>query len=172
MTSFLYYFAVQHLEIGLSRTNLADQDVEASDETIIGGYVLEDQVGYLLRRGHQRHVAIFQEKLARSGLTPTQFAALIKIVGRGHVTQNLLGRLAAMDPATTQGVVRRLIARGLVQRRRDPMDRRTSVLSLTPAGLDVVTGAVACALRVTEATLAPLGPDERRQFLALLRKLG
>jgi DNA-binding MarR family transcriptional regulator len=151
---------------------MADRNHSKSGEVIIGGYVLKEQVGHLLRRAHQRHVSIFQEKLAVSGLTPTQFAALIKICGRGHVSQNLLGRLAAMDPATTQGVIRRLIARGLVQRGRDPMDRRTTVLSPTPAGLDVATRAVPCALAVTEATLALLDPQERATFLALLRKLG
>ncbi|MFM8991008.1 MAG: COX15/CtaA family protein, partial [Alphaproteobacteria bacterium] len=34
----------------------------------------------------------------------------------GDTTQNQLGRLTAMDPATIQGVVRRLVARGLVER--------------------------------------------------------
>ena len=63
------------------------------------------------------------------GLTPTQFAALSKTVALGKVTQNHLGRLVAMDPATIQGVVRRLTARGLLVRTRDPMDRRTAVLA-------------------------------------------
>ena len=134
--------------------------------------MLEDQVGYLLRRAHQRQVSIFQERLSESGLTPTQFAALVKVIERGSVTQNLLGRLTAMDPATAQGVVRRLTARGLVRRGRNVMDRRTSVLSATPAGLDVATTAVPCALGVTEATLAPLCAEERAVFLALLRKMG
>ena len=58
-------------------------------------YRLEDQVGHLLRRANQRHAAIFFDGLGQK-LTPMQFAVLIKIGDEGEVSQNLLGRLAAM----------------------------------------------------------------------------
>ncbi len=138
----------------------------------LDGYVVEDQVGFLLRRAHQRHVALFQEGVQPGGLTPTQFTALVKVVVLGRVTQNHLGRLAAMDPATIQGVVRRLIARGLIRRAPDPMDRRTVVLTATESGLVTAAAAVASACRVTEATLAPLDPRQRRCLISLLRKMG
>lgn len=136
-----------------------------------GDYVVETQAGFLLRRAHQRHAALFQEMMGARALTPTQFTALIKIVECGTVTQNRLGRLTAMDPATIQGVVRRLIARGLVTRASDPGDRRTHVLRATQAGLELAREAVACATAITAATLAPLSPEERPLFLSLLRKL-
>ncbi len=134
-------------------------------------YVVEAQAGFLLRRAHQRHVALFLEMMGPRDLTPTQFTALIKIIERGAVTQNLLGRLTAMDPATIQGVVRRLKARGLVARNADPADRRTHVLRATEDGLALARDAVACATAITDATLAPLSPAERTQFLSLLRKM-
>lgn len=129
-------------------------------------------MGFLLRRAHQRHVAIFTAAVAQSELTPTQFTALLKTVQLGHVTQNLLGRHAAMDPATIQGVVRRLTARGLIRRSRDPLDRRTAVLEATEAGVALIASVVACAHQAHEAALAPLTPEERVQVLALLRKMG
>jgi MarR family transcriptional regulator, lower aerobic nicotinate degradation pathway regulator len=134
-------------------------------------YLVEDQVGFLLRRAHQRHVALFQETMAGCDLTPMQFTALIKVVELRRVTQNQLGRLVATDPATIQGVVQRLIARALVARTPDPMDRRTAVLAPTPAGLALARGAVARARRISEATLEPLDAAERACLLALLRKL-
>jgi DNA-binding MarR family transcriptional regulator len=134
-------------------------------------YVVEEQVGFLLRRAQQRHVALFVAAMQPFDLTPTQFTALIKVVELGQVTQNQLGRLAAMDPATIQGVVRRLLARALVRRMADPRDRRTVVLSPTAAGIALAADAVTCARGVTEATLAPLGAAERRHFLSLLRKM-
>jgi DNA-binding MarR family transcriptional regulator len=137
----------------------------------LDGYLVEDQVGFLLRRAHQRHAALFQEAMADADLTPTQFTALIKVVELRRVTQNQLGRLVATDPATIQGVVQRLIARGLVGRTADPMDRRSAVLAPTPAGLDLAGRAVGIARRITEATLEPLDAAERLRFLALLRKL-
>jgi MarR family transcriptional regulator, lower aerobic nicotinate degradation pathway regulator len=134
-------------------------------------YRLEDQVGHVLRRAHQRHTAIFQDGMDELQLTPTQFAALAKISDVGDVSQNQLGRLTAMDPATIQGVIQRLEARKLLERHPDPKDRRCTLLSLTPEGRALLTDAVVRARRITEATLAPLQPAERQAFLALLRKL-
>lgn len=148
---------------------LAEQTPAGQDP--LDGYLVEEQVGFLLRRAHQRHAALFLEGMAAADLTPTQFTALIKTVELGQVTQNQLGRLVATDPATIQGVVRRLTARGLVRRTTDPMDRRTAVLAATPEGVALAARAVAAARAITEATLDPLAPHERRQFLALLRKL-
>jgi DNA-binding MarR family transcriptional regulator len=135
------------------------------------GYIVEDQVGFLMRRANQRHTAIFQEGMASAELTPTQFTALVKICEIGRVTQNHLGRLTAMDPATIQGVVRRLMDRDLVTRATDPLDRRTIVLAPTRTGLTLAAEAVTAARCISKATLDPLTEDERRQFLALLRKL-
>jgi MarR family transcriptional regulator, lower aerobic nicotinate degradation pathway regulator len=134
-------------------------------------YRLEDQVGHVLRRAHQRHTAIFQDGMDELQLTPTQFAALAKISDVGDVSQNQLGRLTAMDPATIQGVIQRLEARKLLERHPDPKDRRCTLLSLTEEGRALLTDALVRARRITEATLAPLQPAERQAFLALLRKL-
>ena len=139
---------------------------------MLADFTVEDHVGFLLRRAHQRHVALFTAGLAHVELTPTQFTALFKTAQLGRITQNLLGRHAAMDPATIQGVVRRLVARGLIRRSRDPMDRRTAVLEATEAGVALIGSVVASARRAHMAALAPLLPEERVQFLTLLRKMG
>ena len=120
---------------------IADTQVET-----LAGFKVEDHVGFLLRRAHQRHVALFTAAVAHAELTPTQFTALLKTAQLGRITQNHLGRLAAMDPATIQGVVQRLIARGLIRRGHDPMDRRTAVLEPTETGVALITSVVACAL--------------------------
>jgi len=151
------------------------ESVSAADPASAGpaaeGYVLEDQVGHVLRRANQRHTAIFQEGIGDLQLTPTQFAALSKIHALGGVSQNQLGRLTAMDPATIQGVIQRLQARQLIQREPDPKDKRLSVLSLTPEGADIAARAIARAVAITEETLAPLNPRERQLFISLLKRL-
>ena len=134
-------------------------------------YEIDDQVGFLLRRAHQRHTGLFGEAMAASGLTPTQFNALLRVVERGAVAQNQLGRLVATDPATIQGVVRRLRDRGLVERRPDPADRRAFLLSPTEAGRALAASAVPAARAATDATLAPLTEAERRDFLHLLQRM-
>jgi DNA-binding MarR family transcriptional regulator len=149
---------------------MAKKDPAGAAET--KDYILEEQAGFLLRRAHQRSTAIFKDIMADLELTPRQFSALIKIMEGGAVSQNRLGRLTAMDPATMQGVVRRLDERGLVARRADPTDRRRTLLSLTAAGHAFVeAGLGARGSQVTAATLAPLRPSERATFLRLLKKL-
>jgi DNA-binding MarR family transcriptional regulator len=151
--------------------DLAERETTTEDETALGGYVLARQVGHLLRRAHQRHVAIFQEGIGAAALTPMQWAALVTLVRDGQASQNQLGRLTAMDPATIQGVARRLLARGLIARAPHPADRRVSLLAATPAGVALVEATLPAAAAISEATLAPLNPDERRIFLQLLQRM-
>jgi DNA-binding MarR family transcriptional regulator len=141
--------------------------VVASDKD----YVLDDQVGHLLRRAHQRHTSIFQEQIGDSQLTPLQFAALVKLSDLGEVSQNHLGRLTAMDAATMQGVIRRLFARRLIDRRPDPTDRRRILLRLSPSGTSLLAARIANGFTVTDRTLEPLSPSERASLLGLLRRI-
>src|SRR5258706_7443725 len=128
-------------------------------------YVLEEQIGHLLRRAHQRATAMFQEAMGDLGLTPTQYAALVKVGEVGETSQNHLGRLTAMDPATSQGVIRRLEAQGLVALRADPTDRRRTLLSLNAAGKRLVPAAIARGRAITAHTLGPLDPDAQAVVL-------
>ena len=134
-------------------------------------YVLEDQVGHLLRRAHQRHAAIFQEMIGDTQLTPLQFAALVKLDDLGEVSQNELGRRTAMDAATMQGVIKRLLARGLIDRKPNPEDRRRVVLSLTADGHALIAAVMPNGHAITDETLAGLSEVERRSFLSLLKRL-
>src|ERR1700761_9072371 len=96
-------------------------------------YILDDQVGFLLRQAQQRHTAIFAGHMIED-LTPTQWAALAKLREVGDCSQNHLGRLTAMDAATIKGVIDRLTARGFTAVRPDPRDGRRIVVALTPMG--------------------------------------
>lgn len=140
-------------------------------EGVRDGYVLEQQAGHLLRRAHQRHTAIFQEHIGDDQLTSLQFAALVKLRDVGEVSQNQLGRLTAMDAATMQGVIKRLLSRSLIVRRADPTDRRRLILSLSPRGRALINRLISNGSRITELTLAPLSKSEQRVFLQLLSRL-
>lgn len=134
-------------------------------------YRLEEQVGFLLRRAHQRHTAIFAAQIGKHQLTPTQFASLAKIYDEGSVSQNKLGRLTAMDPATMQGVIARLLDRGFIARDADPDDRRRAILRLTQEGRLAFLEAARNGRLISKETLAPLDAREREVFLRLLAKL-
>lgn len=135
------------------------------------GFVLDEQVAHLLRRAHQRASALFLTVLAEAQLTPTQFFAMARLHERGKLSQNRLGRLAAMDPATIQGVIRRLHERGFIERLADPTDRRRMVLSLSPLGHETVARLLRDANRIGDQILAPLSRDEQAVFLRLLKRL-
>ena len=101
-------------------------------------YNLDKQVGFIMRLASQRHTGVFAD-LINDDLTPTQFAALVKLQEVGGCSQNKLGRQTAMDAATIKGVVGRLVKRGFVETRKDPDDVRRLLVELTTEGQKVTT---------------------------------
>jgi DNA-binding MarR family transcriptional regulator len=140
---------------------------EASDPA---RYVLDEQVGFLMRVAMQRHTAIFTARMIE-GLTQTQFAALAKLHEMGPCSQNHLGRLIYLDAATIKGVVDRLSGRGFVTALADPKDRRRRAVALTERGRQVTEAAMLVAAEITTATLAPLTAEEQRLVVRLLKAL-
>ncbi|MCA1360073.1 MULTISPECIES: MarR family transcriptional regulator [Bradyrhizobium] len=133
-------------------------------------YVLDEQVGFILRQVWQRHSSIFARDIG-TNLTPTQWAALSKLAETGPCSQNQLGRLTAMDVATIKGVIDRLTARGLTETSQDPEDGRRLLVSLTRAGQQLAEKLAPNALAITRETLAPLEAKERETLMMLLNKL-
>lgn len=146
-------------------------DIENQERQAVEAYRVEQQIGHLLRKAHQRASSLFQVQFSDTQITPTQFAALAKLKDEGELSQNHLGRLTAMDPATIQGVTRRLIDRGLVKTRADDNDRRRMQLCLTDKGIELIDSLIVKAKLVSENTLSPLNEDEKRMVVKLLSKL-
>ena len=134
------------------------------------GYVLDEQIGFILRQVWQRHAMIFARDIGIN-LTPTQWAALAKLQETGPCSQNQLGRLTAMDVATIKGVIDRLSARGLTETAPDPEDGRRLLVSLTRAGQQLAEKAAPNALAISRETLAPLDAKERETLMGLLGRL-
>lgn len=149
---------------------MADDDGDNVAGSSEHGYVLDEQVGYMLRKAYQRNSGIFLE-LIPHGLTMTQFSAMYRLGERGSMSQNQLGRSVAMDAATTKGIVNRLAERNFVRTDPDPKDRRRYQVSLTEQGKQVLGEALEKAAEVSRTTLSPLKPAERRTFLKLLSRL-
>ena len=133
-------------------------------------YILDEQIGFILRMVSQRHAAIFAREIG-TNLTPTQWAALSKLAETGPCSQNQLGRLTAMDVATIKGVIDRLTARGLTETSPDPDDGRRLLVSLSRAGQQLAEKIAPNAIAISKETLAPLDARERETLFALLNKL-
>jgi DNA-binding MarR family transcriptional regulator len=132
-------------------------------------YRLEDQVGLLLRRANQRHLALFAEVIPE--VTTTQLAALARLFELGAMSQNQLGRATAVDAATIKGVVDRLARRRLVATAPSAEDRRRLVVALTPEGRALFEALRCRGAEASRRTLEPLTAAERERFLALLRRM-
>ena len=133
--------------------------------------MLDHQIGFALRLAHQRHAALFAERIGDDELTPTQWAALAKLWQTGPTSQNRLGRLTGMDASTIRGVVNRLTRRGLVDTRPDQQDARLLLVGLTREGTQLYRALAPLALEITAETMAPLAKDERETFMRLLDKI-
>lgn len=132
-------------------------------------YHLQEQVGFVLRRAHQRHVAIFAAHIG--DLTPPQFAALAKLHESGETSQNQLGSLVAMDAATIKGVIDRLKARGLVELSKHEADKRRLLVNLTAEGRQTIERLIPLAREATGETLSPLNAKEAATLTKLLAKI-
>jgi DNA-binding MarR family transcriptional regulator len=138
-------------------------------ENLQSPYVLDDQIGFMLRQVWQRHATIFAKEIGIN-LTPTQWAALAKLTETGPCSQNQLGRLTAMDVATIKGVIDRLTARGLTETSPDPDDGRRLLVSLTRAGQALAEKPRPC-IGHFKGNACAAGCRERETFIALLSKL-
>ena len=135
-----------------------------------GRYLLDEQIGFLLRVAMQRHTSIFTSQMIE-GLTQTQFASLAKLHEVGPCSQNHLGRLIFLDAATIKGVVDRLSVRGFVTASNDPNDKRRRAVVLTEEGRKVTEAAIRVAAKITADTLGSLTEEEQRTVARLLKKL-
>ena len=137
----------------------------------IHAYQFSQQVGHLLRRSYQRHVAIFQRSIPDSQLTAAQFVFLSALHAQGPCSINDLVRATAIDQGTARGVVDRLKSRDLVVVEHDPDDKRKVLIRSTPEGAAIFTEMVPFALQITEDTFGNLNAAERVALVFLLEKM-
>ena len=103
--------------VGSDKASLADQ-----------GWALLLQVAF--ERVHAHFAAV----VAELDLAPMQAKALHELDVEQPISMRELARRLGADPSNVTGLIDRLEARGLVERRPDPNDRRIKGLALTTAG--------------------------------------
>lgn len=132
---------------------------------------LDDQPGHAIRRLHQISVGIFHQETQDLNITPVQYAILQTVHNLPGCDQRTLARHIALDTSTTAGAVDRLEMRGLLARSHSADDRRVRLLTLTPAGVQLLADTVPGMERTQERLLGPLDAAQRRQFMQLLQLL-
>jgi len=132
---------------------------------------LWDRPGFLVRRLHQIHVAMFHEECGNFSITPVQFGLLTILDGKSPLDQVTLAAEIGIDRTNVADVVARLESRGLVERRANQSDRRTRLVSITDDGRAFRQQVHGCMEIAQERFLAPLREEDRRLFMRLLRDL-
>ncbi len=140
---------------------------QASEERLD---ILAERPGFLIRRLHQIHVALFHEECEAFGLTPVQFSVITALEDE-ELDQKQLGQKVGIDRASTTDVLRRMEKAGWVERRKCPDDGRRQLARLTPAGNSLLAQVSGNALRAHERTLQPLTKAERERFVRYMRKI-
>ena len=132
---------------------------------------LEKRPGYLIRRLHQLHVALFQKKCAAFDLTPLQYSLLSALAKCGVADQTTLAAEVALDRTTTTGALKRLQARKFIERAVHGRDRRAQMCRLTKSGARLLRQIEASARAAHHETLEGLSKAEQQRFIRMMQKV-
>lgn len=132
---------------------------------------LTQRPGFLVRRLHQIHLALFAEECAAFDLTPVQYSIMTAIQRQPGLDQVRLGEQVGIDRATMADVLARLEKRGLVMRRRSGTDGRLKLVSLSATGRRLLVRIDPHAQRAHERTVEALPMRERHAFMRSLMRL-
>ncbi|RAI04490.1 MarR family transcriptional regulator [Acuticoccus sediminis] len=132
---------------------------------------IAERPGFLIRRLHQIHVAIFAEECHGEVITPVQYSVMSAVAECKDADQTVLAHAVGLDRTNMAAVLDRLAKRGLIRRRVAPRDRRMKLASVTPAGEALMKRVAEAVDRAHARTVEALPEDERAAFIAALKTL-
>ena len=132
---------------------------------------LSQRPGFLIRRLHQIHVALFQEACGEFEVTPLQYSLLSALSVRETADQTTLAADIAPDRTTTTGALKRLAARRLVERAVNKDDRRARLCRLTSSGAELLAKIEKSARAAHRGTIAELSEPEQAVFIDMMQRI-
>jgi len=126
---------------------------------------LERSPLHLLHRAGQCAAEMFQIELGGDDLTPRQYAVLLTVAQNEGLNQTQLVERTGIDRSTLADIVRRMLKKGLLQRRRTRDDARAYSVKLTEQGARILKAHDPLARRVDDRILASLPNSQRDRFL-------
>jgi DNA-binding MarR family transcriptional regulator len=131
---------------------------------------MSDRVGFLLAQAHHRFRTRADAVLRPLDIEVRHFGALTALAGGVPSQRELADRLGVSGPVVVE-LVDALETRGMVERRRDPADRRSNALVVTETGRAALADATGQLEEATQRLVAPIGGQGDAELRALLRKL-
>ncbi|ERJ20117.1 5'-methylthioadenosine phosphorylase protein [Salinisphaera shabanensis E1L3A] len=126
--------------------------------------------GFLIRRLHQIHSALFTKETEGFNITPVQYSVLTALAEHGELDQMTLAHEIGLERTSVGEVLRRLEQRELVERRQSTEDGRVRLTRATHKGRQHVQQMTAAVQRAHERTVEALaGPDRDLLVLYLAR---
>lgn len=119
---------------------------------------------HLLHRAGQRAGEVFAREMG-SDLTPRQYAVLASVAKSEGLSQTDLVAATGIDRSTLADVVRRMLKKGLIQRRRTKQDARAYAVRLTEEGRRLLSESEPLVREIDQRILEALPPAQRLQFL-------
>jgi MarR family transcriptional regulator, temperature-dependent positive regulator of motility len=126
---------------------------------------LERSPLHLLHRAGQCAADVFQTELGSGDVTPRQFAVLVTVSQNEGLSQTHLVERTGIDRSTLADIVRRMLKKGLLQRRRTREDARAYAVKLTEEGWRVLKSVDPLARKVDDRILASLPATQRERVL-------
>lgn len=126
---------------------------------------LENSAIHLLHRASQCAGDVYQTQLPGEDLTPRQFAILVAVSQNEGLSQTQLVEKTGIDRSTLADIVRRMLKKGLLQRRRTKDDARAYAVKLTDEGVRVLRRAEPLVQKVDERLLNLLPTERRANFI-------
>ena len=133
--------------------------------------VLDDLLGYAIRRAQLAMQDSFYEAARGLDTTPPRFTALVVIGANPGLSQTVLGKILGIARSGAMQLADWFETRGLVERRRSPSDARAWGLHLTAPGEKLVAKLKRRVCEQEKARASELSSRERGELLRLLAKL-
>ncbi len=133
--------------------------------------ILEDVLGFHLRRAQSANFRQFSKHLGHRNVSPGQLGLLYKIKYNPGINQTTLAKAEGVVRSTLGEVIDRFEERKLVERRRDESDRRAYALHLTKNGENFLTEITPELYSAEQELGKKLTKKEQNKLLNLLRKL-
>jgi DNA-binding MarR family transcriptional regulator len=133
--------------------------------------VLEQLLGFQIRRAQLRVYWDFARDAPIEGITPGQLAILVFIRANPGLTQQRLCTSLGIEKSTLAVTLHRLCERRLVVRERSTRDRRENALALTEHGAATLRIMLQHVAKHERRIARALSRDERRTLIRLLNKV-
>ena len=111
------------------------------------------------------------ETFEEAGASAFHYSVLAVLEESARETQATVADALGYDRSYLVGLLDELEERGLIERKRDPADRRRHIVKLTPAGKKTLARLRTLHAQIDDEFLAPLSTDERATLYALLHRL-